>query len=228
MLIQNLPATVADVDPTADLRHTRSLLARQPGLPTARLPRTSPAAVERLRRALSERPQFAQVLLDGLGDQAGSISRWTYCLALELGPPCGRALAALLPGVLQGIERRPPSDARALRHLDATLCAVVDLVERLAPERIPELYIAVMERRGVWGRSPWWTFRAWQRLTAVLQTQVAAGNPAAMDLVLEQLAAGTAAPPGSAAHWRAAWAATQLVPHLPGVAHGNNRKGRLV
>lgn len=208
-------ATIVDTT-VADLLAVCASLAQRPGTPTRELPRLKQPALERLRAAI-ERPEVALLLFDALEHQAGSVSRWAYCLALDLGAPCGRALAHVLPGIIEQIERQPPEGARALRRLDGALCAAIALVERLVPERLTGLYVALMGRRGRAGAAPWWTFRAWQRITQAVQGLVAAGNGAAMDLVLNLVAKGAAAPRNSPEHWRGAWAAQQLVPHLPGL-----------
>ena len=200
----------------ADLMAICASLARQPGLPTRELPHLRPATLEALRAAV-ERPEVALLFFDALEHQAGSVSRWAYRLGLDIGEPCGRGLARVLPGIVAGIEREPPEGARALRRLDGALCAAIALVERLAPDCIPTLFIALMAGRGRAGSAPWWTFRTWQRITQAMQARVAAGDEAAMDLVLELVMKGAAAPHNSPEHWRGTWAAQQLVPHLPGV-----------
>lgn len=206
------------VDATvADMLAACVSLARRPNVPTRELPRLHTPALERLRAAL-ERPEVALLLFDALEHQAGNVSRWAYCLGLDLGEPCGRALARALPGIVEQIEREPPESARALRRLDGALCAAIALVERLAPARLPGLYLALMARRGQAGEAPWWTFRAWQRITQAVQSLVAAGDVTAMDLVLDLVAKGASAPRNSPDHWRGAWAAQQLVPHLPGLS----------
>ena len=96
------------------------------------------------------------------------------------------------------------------------LCATVTLIERLAPERIPELTVAAMSRRAGNGSS-WWTFRARQRLNAALQQQIHAGDSMALDTVLELVGEATVAPPSSEAQQRGDWAVQYLVPCLPTV-----------
>jgi hypothetical protein len=199
-----------------DLIAACASLARRPGAPTRELPRLQSPALARLRLAI-EQPEVALLLFDALEHEAGSVSRWAYCLGLDLGEPCGRALARALPGIFAQIERDPPESAGALRRLDGALCAAIALVERLAPERLPGLFRALMARRGLAGASPWWTFRAWQRITEAMQSLVRAGDETAMDMVLELVLSGSSAPHGTPEHWRGAWAAQQLVPHLPGL-----------
>jgi hypothetical protein len=207
----------ATIDPSvADLLAACASLARRPGMLMREVPRLQSPALARLREAIA-RPEVALLLFDALEHQAGSVSRWAYCLALDLGEPCGRALARVLPGIVESIEREPPEGALALRRLDGALCAAIALVERLAPERLPGLYRALMARRGRIGDAPWWTFRSWQRITEAMQSLVAAGDEDAMDLVLELVMKGAQAPHDSPEHWRGAWAAQQLVPHLPGL-----------
>ena len=170
----------------------------------------------RLRAMLQRRPAIVRRLFDRLGDPASRVAQRAFDLAVALGPVCGEALAVLLPMVLASTERVAPGSALELRRTDASLCAAIALVERLAPASIPTLALAAAERRGSVGAAPWWTFRAWQRLNEALQRQVQVGNEAALDLVLELVAAGAVARPGSPAHWCGRWAVQQLVPHMSG------------
>lgn len=168
----------------------------------------------RLQIALEHDPRIVRALFATLSHSQKHIARWAYHLALELGAPCGHALATLLPDILLPLERQLPANIATLRQLEMALLAAIDLIERLVPQTVAALYRVMNEQRGKEGVSPWWTFRVWRRLTEALQMRVAAGERAAVELVLEVLAAGAQAPPSSAAHWRASWAAHQLVPFL--------------
>lgn len=172
-------------------------------------------ARDQLRMALDQNPHVAHTLFEAMCHPLKSISQWAYDLALELGAPCGRALAALLPGMLVQLECQLPTNVWGLRCFEAALLRAIELTECLAPDCIVPLYRVMSERRGREGASPWWTFRIWQRLTQAMQGRLAAKDIEAIGLVQEMLAVGGIGTSDKSAHWHADWAAQQLVPYLP-------------
>jgi len=173
------------------------------------------AQLSELRATLAAHPQRIRPLAAALGGSR-RVARRATALILALGSEGGAALASLLPTMFADIEALAPQDARGLRRADALLCGAITLVERLAPERIADVYRAATAQRGAVGRSPWWTFRPWQRLNEALQRRMAAGDSQAIDAILDTVALGAAAQPGSPAHQRARWAIAQHVAHMPG------------
>lgn len=158
---------------TSDLLTDHSVtlvLARQR---SARSHRRVLAQLVGFRNALATNPQRISPLLHALGGNQ-RVARRATALALALGVPAGEALAAVLPAALAAVEAMPPHNAEALRRGDTMLCAALDLIERLVPERLVDVHEVVARQRASKQHKTWWTFRPWLRLNEALQRQALA------------------------------------------------------
>jgi hypothetical protein len=105
--------------------------------------------------------------------------------------------------------------------LEALFCRTVDLVERYVPTVIPPLCTVAVGPYGLLTTPAGRASRTCRRLTQAMQSRIAAGDVAAMDLALRLALAGAVAPRASAAFWIGHWSHQHLLPCLPGRSLGD-------